>query len=397
MQKKRKRVLLIHGALAPYRIDLLNELGELYDLRLLLLREQVSYHLDLSQRLLTQSLRIPFAVLQGNRLFFSRDIPFGLRKVILDNQADVVVTSEFSLPTGIALFQRFIGPRSFGHVLWSEANPWSIRHFNWWRSMLRAVFARHVDSLVLYSIPSRAAFCKKYSIPSSKVFRCANHQLEENLLSSCERGVASIQSELRSRNLDGRSIILYVGRLAPEKNLFRAIRSFASLVRNRTDSLFVIVGSGSEANRLKKLTMDLGITESVYFVGHRQGSELHAWYQAASVFVLPSTYEPYGAVVAEALVCGVPVICSRNAGACALIHPSNGIRFSPEVQGELENAFHKSERWFRPASTLLASTRRGSLCPVSFRDDLTGLSDAIDYAAACAQSRLGEGSELGDG
>ncbi len=392
MQNKKKRVLLVHGALAPYRVDLLNELGELYDLHLLLLREQVSYHQDLSQRQLIKSLRIPFDVLRGNRSFWSRDIPFGLRRVILNSGADVVVTSEFSLPTAIAWFQRLIGPRSFGHVLWSEANPWSIRRFNWWRSMLRAFFARQVDSLILYSIPSIGAFCKKYSIPSSRIFRCANHQLEKNLLSSCERGVASIQSELSLKNLQGRSIILYVGRLAPEKNLGQAIRSFASMSRNRTDLLFVIVGSGSEANGLKKLSMDLGIAESVYFVGHRQGSELHAWYQVASVFVLPSTYEPYGAVVAEALVCGVPVICSRNAGASALIHPSNGIRFAPEVKGDLESALHKSERWFLSASSLLSSTRRAGLCPISFRDDVSGFADAIECAAACAKLRLREKS-----
>jgi len=51
-----------------------------------------------------------------------------------------------------------------------------------------------------------------------------------------------------------------------------------------------------------------------------EAQQLHAWYLCSSGFVLPSIYEPFGAVVDEALIFGLKVLCSKYAGSSYLIN-----------------------------------------------------------------------------
>ena len=63
----------------------------------------------------------------------------------------------------------------------------------------------------------------------------------------------------------------------------------------------------------------------IYYVGRKEGIELKAWYLAGQILVLPSSYEPFGAVVNEALLAGEFAMVSENAGATCLINDENGL------------------------------------------------------------------------
>jgi glycosyltransferase involved in cell wall biosynthesis len=99
-------------------------------------------------------------------------------------------------------------------------------------------------------------------------------------------------------------IILTVCRLAPAKNVSHLIRAFSLL--QSTDTYLVIVGDGPRRARLESLAQQLGAADRVRFVGWQ--SDTVRFYQSADVFVLPSTYEPFGQVLLEAMACGVPCI-----------------------------------------------------------------------------------------
>ena len=63
-----------------------------------------------------------------------------------------------------------------------------------------------------------------------------------------------------------------------------------------------------------------------------------AHYNLGDIFVLPSTFEPFGTVVNEALLSGCYTLCSSVAGAACLIAPGNGACFDPKDQKDLEEA-----------------------------------------------------------
>jgi D-inositol-3-phosphate glycosyltransferase len=74
------------------------------------------------------------------------------------------------------------------------------------------------------------------------------------------------------------------------------------------------LGRDSELERLRALTSELGISESVTFTGAVKQTELPLYYGAADVFVLPSYSESFGLVALEAMACGTPVVVSRVGG-----------------------------------------------------------------------------------
>ena len=91
-----------------------------------------------------------------------------------------------------------------------------------------------------------------------------------------------------------RPILLYVGRVAVEKNIEAFLRLDAPGTK-------VVVGDGPQLSGLSKRFPD------ARFVGYRQGEALARAYSAADVFVFPSRTDTFGLVLLEALACGVPV------------------------------------------------------------------------------------------
>ncbi len=126
------------------------------------------------------------------------------------------------------------------------------------------------------------------------------------------------KAQARQRlGLGDEKIILYVGRIEKLKGLDILLNTVAQL-EDTTDTKLLIVGGkledDDELNRLKSLTIELGIEEKVTFIGSVNQGLLPDFYSAADVFVLPSYYESFGLVALEAMACGTPVVVSRVGG-----------------------------------------------------------------------------------
>ena len=121
---------------------------------------------------------------------------------------------------------------------------------------------------------------------------------------------------------------LYVGRLAPEKDLQLLLRAYSKYRRQveRPWGL-VVAGDGPMGDELRALAAELGI-DGIHWLGYRQLGDLPACYALSSCLVLPSRSEPWGLVVNEAMASGLPVIVSSRCG-CAgdLVRDRNGFIF----------------------------------------------------------------------
>lgn len=106
-------------------------------------------------------------------------------------------------------------------------------------------------------------------------------------------------------------ILLYVGRLAREKNLEELLQYFA---KQSTQALtFVIVGDGPYRGALEQMASELGIRDSVCFTGMVPPEQIGDYYHIGDLFVSASTSETQGLTYIEALASGLPALCRRDA------------------------------------------------------------------------------------
>ncbi len=115
-------------------------------------------------------------------------------------------------------------------------------------------------------------------------------------------------------------VVIYVGRIAPEKNLSVVFKAFAAMRKTNPDSRLVIVGDGPDRAMLQTQFPD------AVFCGMRSGVDLARHYASADVFLFPSLTETFGNVTTEALASGLAVVAYQYAAAEALIrHADNGM------------------------------------------------------------------------
>ncbi len=158
--------------------------------------------------------------------------------------------------------------------------------------------------------------------------------------------------------------ILFVGRLSPEKGVDVLLHALA-LIRDHHQSEIksIIAGDGPQRARLEDLARELNLSR-VSFVGFvPNGPELVRLYQEADVLVVPSRAEAFGAVIAEGMACGLPVIASNVGGIPGIVkHGINGLLVPPnspeQLAGAILNVVNNPEIWRAFSKSALETTSR---------------------------------------
>lgn len=110
------------------------------------------------------------------------------------------------------------------------------------------------------------------------------------------------------------SVLLYVGRIAKEKNIDFLIEALSLVLRERLRTYLVLVGDGPEMAAMKAKVKGLPGGERILFVGSRPRSEIPDFHAAADIFVFASTTEMQGLALAEAMMSGLPVVVIGEGG-----------------------------------------------------------------------------------
>ncbi|HOE52015.1 MAG TPA: glycosyltransferase [Methanomassiliicoccales archaeon] len=127
-------------------------------------------------------------------------------------------------------------------------------------------------------------------------------------------------SEVRRRyGLEGKKVILHLGRIAWEKNIDLVVRGFALLSAHEPEARLLLVGEGPAKEHVRGLVEELGIEERVIFTGFVPDPELPQFYAACDVLTLASKFETQGLVILEAMAVGKPVSGIRYRAVAELV------------------------------------------------------------------------------
>ena len=374
------RILIIHRALAPYRIDLFSHLTKRYDAELYL---EYGQPLEQDFNLSLQGGRIQFdykLLAPGSRLLPNLR-PELLR--ILRKPYDLILCSEFNLLTGMLYLLRGRSARPLprlvsmcdDNLIMAEETlrGSSFSPKRWMLDRIDGVILCSEQAKDLYRDRCRGELSKWHYLPIVQ---------DEQYL---QRQVALAQAEtvaLRSRYAipDGRAVILYVGRLDKVKNLPRLLDAFRLVIDEGLDLQLLMVGDGLLDAELRQQATRLSLEARGTFARKQQGSDLYAHYGLGDALVLPSTYEPFGATVAEALALGMPVAVSEVAGSCTLIRSEEeGYRLNPLDKEDIARALR---HLYRLIGKRQDGVTRHSLLPYTFDQYMSQLDGYLDSLIA---------------
>lgn len=177
-------------------------------------------------------------------------------------------------------------------------------------SKLRQQLGRARRSLALHLLPSYAAV------------RTVTPEMAKELLARGARDARPVSvpildlGKLLTLPIEKRQPrVLFVGRLAPEKNLLLWLDVAKRVCSQQPGVHFDIVGDGALRPALEERTRHLALGDHVTFHGARPRAALPEIYRQASVLLLTSNHEGFGRVLVEAMAAGLPVVSTRTAGA----------------------------------------------------------------------------------
>lgn len=165
------------------------------------------------------------------------------------------------------------------------------------KNRLRVWLGRRADAIVANSIAGLDVW------PG----HAARHVIPNGLdLEAIQRAPADLCGDRRV--LSGRTVVISIARLSPEKQLGHLIAAAARVRREVPDLLLVLAGSGPEEAALKQLAARLGLGDHVLFAGYR--ADIWSWLKQASAFASTSLFEGQPNAVLEAAAAGIPQILS---------------------------------------------------------------------------------------
>lgn len=355
------KVLIFHTALAPYRVDFFNKLGESVDLRIVFLtRNNANQAFDQSQ--LLKEATYTYGYLDNHYTLSGRNINFGYSKEIEKFNPDIVICNEFAQSTISCFCHKIVKNQKYKIFTICDDSEDVFENRKGLRKFLSHFFATHLDGMICIN-PIVANKYRHLGARNVSLFPIIYH--ESSYRHKLSKALTYTDTYIDRFELAGYKCLIFVGRLTAVKNLRNLLKCFSIVNSDISEKLkLILVGDGDLRLTLQQDCNDLGISDSVIFAGRYEDNELYAWYNLNGIFILPSIYEPFGAVVGEALMAGMPAIVSDKVGAKCLIDGSNGLVFDSSSINDMAIAVKTMLN--RNAIVRHKSSVRSSILPYHF-------------------------------
>jgi len=282
-------------------------------------------------------------------------------KVAWKDKSSLFLVGDWAHVPSIAIFiARII--RGTPVALWADT-PQEHLHRPWWKRLPRQLFLKillqNLDVIFATGAPSRRGLTEM-GAPARKIVDLqfavdldhpANARSSETFLVSATELRASVGCSKRGIVFGMSGTIDFF-----KKAQHLGLRAFSQALEKSGIALgLLIAGTGDELDKLKAMAEELGITDSVSFLGWQDPEQMDAFYESIDVLLHPAIFDPFPLVVIESLCWGKPVIGTKTSGSVEqkVIDGVSGYVIAPDSIEEIVDAILKvsvaGEDWLEPA------------------------------------------------
>ena len=221
---------------------------------------------------------------------------------LVRERPDAVITDEMGFRTLVAL--------AYGACFHKPVWVWwggtldTERHVGSFRKLLRGLIARWAKRWISYGQTS-TDYLRTLGIDRERIL-----QVQNCVDDSCYGTPAHPAFEVRPR-----PILLHIGQMIARKGVAEFLRAAARLQQEGASFSIVLVGGWRDTAKQHQLAADLGL-KNIHFFPSQPPNAMPSFYRSADVLVFPTLSDVWGLVANEAVLSGLPVLCSRYAG-CA--------------------------------------------------------------------------------
>lgn len=184
---------------------------------------------------------------------------------------------------------------------------------------------------------------------------------------------------------EGERVLLYIGRLAREKNVEQVLRVFPGLSSKCRDVRLVIIGEGPMKDRLEKMAVQLGVSDRVSIVGAKPWEEIDRYYAIGDVFVSASHSETQGLTYIEAAASGLCVCAVNDPCLAGVIEDGVSGILSGDSDGELLRCLLLA---FSPLGNRIRKNAVGAASPYSTEQFAKRVEQCYQTAIEASRSRM---------
>jgi glycosyltransferase involved in cell wall biosynthesis len=322
--KSKSPIILIHPIPAPYRIDLFNQLSELFTKELSYNFVVLFEYSDVKRRSFWKKNEKNFKfnfiflksfILNKNKFDIVPLPSIQSIKQIFSLKPKIIICTGFSFSTLISSIYSKLYNVPF--LIWTGENEYS--KVNILRHLLRKFLINRAHSMFTYGSASSNFYQKRYNVDFNKMLKIYNIiPINHNI--NVQKNISNKISLLNEHKLK----LIFVGELIEKKGVDLLFNTMTEVhkILDAYKLSFTIIGHGDLKNNLKKEFSKVDF--ELEFFENLPNEDVLKLIAQNHFFIFPSRREPWGHVILESMSVGTPVLTSKYPGAVQdIIHPSN--------------------------------------------------------------------------
>ncbi len=330
-----KKVVIVHNIIAPYKVTLFNELSTLIpNMEVIFIAEKEKrrdWNIDYT------TIKFPYTLLFKGSIDNINSFAIAKKtwKILEKIRPEISIICDYSNIFGwISLFWAKKNKNNL--IFWLDSTYDDKKHY-FPKEQIKHFFLRHFD--VFFAPGKRTKHYLEYmKVDSSKIITTGysvnnNFFIEQFRIYNNKKGILLNKLEIKKKQN-----FIFIGRFAPEKNIFTLLHSFLEASKNNTRWGLILLGDGPLKNEINIFISKNDLQDKVILPGFIQQDEIVKYLTISDVLILPSYSEPWGLVVNEAMLTKLPVIVSKKCGCVPeLIKEGvNGFSFDPSDARKLQ-------------------------------------------------------------